>query len=423
MGLALLLEVCYARLLGPTGRGQISLCLMAIGVSALLGGLGGEIPIMVWAANRQKAGAPWLPAVLLIGATGATSAMATWAATFWLWHPRFLLGISDPLAWLVLALIPAEILCGYGMAWLTGRQRLLQRAVVLLTWQGATLVGALALLLFWRAPEAALLALFGSSMFALLLAWGLGRKEAIHLLRGWRKVRTQLLPTLSLGVRGQLGNLATFFNYRLDVFIVNSILNPAQVGIYAVGVLIAESLWQIADAAAVALVPRAAAAQEHNAAFTCRVTSQVFFLACVSGLVIAVLCPFAVPLVFGAKFAEAVAVVWWLLPGTVSLAGGKVMSAALTARGIPQYSSAFAFVALTITVALDFALIPRLGIQGAAMASSAAYLVDALLVAIVLRRKLGVGWKSLYVPMAIDFDSYRQAWSRALAMVRPSPTA
>jgi len=150
------------------------------------------------------------------------------------------------------------------------------------------------------------------------------------------------------------------------------------------------------------------------------VTRQVFFLACVSGLAIAALSPLAIPFAFGAKFAASVKVVWWLLPGTVALAAGKVMSADLTARGMPQYSSMFAFVALVITVVLDLLLIPRFGIQGAAIASSVAYLADAALVASALQWKLGVGWKTLYVPTAIDLTSYRQAWNRALAALRPS---
>jgi O-antigen/teichoic acid export membrane protein len=225
-------------------------------------------------------------------------------------------------------------------------------------------------------------------------------------------------------LRSQLGNLATFFNYRLDVFIVNYFLSPTQVGLYAVGVLVSESLWQIPDAAALALLPRIAGnLDKESPAFTCQVLHQISLIVLVSGIAVATLSPALIPLLFGAKFAASVPVVWWILPGTMALAVGKVMSAALTAKGMPEYSSIFALVALIVTVILDLKLIPRMGIRGAALASSAAYLVDAGLVAWILKLKLNVSWKDLYVPMPVEFSLYQQAWNRCMTRLRLSLSA
>jgi O-antigen/teichoic acid export membrane protein len=241
-------------------------------------------------------------------------------------------------------------------------------------------------------------------------------------------VKTRRFPNigaaLSLGLRGQLGNVATFFNYRLDVFIVNYYLNTAEVGIYALGVIISEALWQLPNAAAAALLPRTARTlDKSDPAFTCLVCRQVFALACVSGCTIGALSPWLIPMIFGSKFAPSVAVIWWILPGTIALASAKVMSADLLARGMPEYAAIFAFVTLIVTVILDLALIPRMGIQGAALASSLAYLVNAVLVASVLKQKLGVTWRALYIPSIAELAPYGQIWSRLVSRLRPSAVA
>jgi hypothetical protein len=69
-----------------------------------------------------------------------------------------------------------------------------------------------------------------------------------------RLFRTNLAPALSLGVRGQAGNIAMFFNYGL--------------------------VWQIPSAAALVLFPRTARTLDRGAArFTCFVARQVLLLA------------------------------------------------------------------------------------------------------------------------------------------------
>ena len=103
---------------------------------------------------------------------------------------------------------------------------------------------------------------------------------------------------------------------------------------------------------------------------------------------------------------------WWILPGTVALSLGKLASADLAARGKPEYSSVFALMSLAVTVLLDFLLIPRMGIRGAALASSIAYLVDSILLTAKLRAILGVRWSALVIPTRADFVLYRGLWSR-----------
>jgi O-antigen/teichoic acid export membrane protein len=419
--LGLAIEICYARLLGPAGRGQISLCTMAIAVGVLAGGLGGEIPIIVWTADRKSKSPAWLPAVVFWGAIGSLFASCAWTFVYWGWRPLFLHGITIPLALIVLASIPLTILDGYLTAIFTGLERFRLRAGVSVIDQIAALVGMVALvLLFGRSAEAAMLGV----LFGLLISAAIAAMLLRESLRGFWKVwsaQGRIRSALSLGLRAQFGNVASFFNYRLDVFIVNYFLNPAQVGLYAVGVVVSEVLWQVPQAAAIALTPRTARTINEGAAqFTCLVMRHVFLLSCVSGIAVAIFTPLLLPLIFGGRFSPSIPVVWWILPGTVAFSLAKVASADFTARGKPEYNAMFSLVALVATVSLDFALIPRMGIGGAALASSVAYILNATLLVTALKHQLKVGWKSLFFPTRAEFSSYYQAWLHFKERLRPA---
>jgi len=229
----------------------------------------------------------------------------------------------------------------------------------------------------------------------------------------------RLKASLSLGMRGVSSSLAMFATYRLDVFVVNYFLNPIEVGFYVLGVVISESLWQVPQAVAVTLSPRTARTVEQGSEqFTCFITRQVFLLACVMGAAMALASPVLIPLIFGSRFQPSVSVVWWILPGTIAFAVAKVMAADLTARGKPEYNSMIAVTCAVLTVLLDFALIPRMGIRGAALASSIAYASQALLIGIALRTVIKSSWTSMLLPSYADLVHYVGAVRRGMAFVK-----
>jgi O-antigen/teichoic acid export membrane protein len=419
---SLLLEVVYARFLGPTGRGQISLCMMVLGCGVLVGGLGGEIPILLWSADEKRKSSEWLPSVILCGLLGSALACGIWVMLFWGWHPAFLRGIDAGLARLVLIAIPLSTFGTYALSLLIGLNRIRERSLLVVLNQFATLVLAVVFLsVFPATAQIGMLAVLTGIVIALVVARIFLRRH-LDLRREDRPELGKMKKALNLGFRGQLGNVATYFTYRLDVFIVNYYLNTAAVGLYAVGVMVSEAIWQVPNAAAMALVPRTAReqGQQSGAEFTCLICRQVLAMALLGAVVVAVLSVWAIPAVFGESFRGSVAVVWWILPGTVALAASKVMCADLMARGMPEYSSIFAFVTLSVTVVLDLLLIPKMGIRGAALASSAAYLINSTLVAFVLRRKLGVTWKALLVPSISELAPFRQVWDRVTGRLRPT---
>jgi O-antigen/teichoic acid export membrane protein len=407
---ALLLEICYARILGPGPRGQISLCMMTIAFGALLAGLGGDIPVVIWRADRKRNISEWIRPILLWGLFGCALFGILWFAIFFRWSPEFLRGVTPQLFRLIVLTVPCAVLFTYAIAIMTGAERFHERAAMSATVRAVGLCSFLALA--FAQGKTAEAALWGNLMgvaAGLLIAGILLREEFQK--REKMPDDLQLTKGLLTGLRGQAGNVAAFFNYRLDVFVVNYFLDATHVGLYSLGVATSEVLWQIPAAAAVALFPRTARTVDEGATeFTCKILRQVLLISCSTGALLAIASPIAVPLIFGARFSSSVAVIWWILPGTIALALAKIASSDLAARHKTGYASVFGAVALVVTIGFDFLLIPRIGINGAAIASSAAYLANTALLLGAVKRELGVRWSDLLVPQKSEFAAYRAAW-------------
>ena len=215
----------------------------------------------------------------------------------------------------------------------------------------------------------------------------------------WRAAR--------FGMQGQLSNLIQLLNYRLDSYLVLLLVNAGGVGLYAVGVSLSEGMWLIANSVSVVLLTNLTAGDEENAArMTPIVCRNTLLVTAAASLAAAAVSPFAIPLIFGDDFEEAVLPFLWLLPGTVALAGTKILAAYVFSRGRPLINAQIAFLTLVVTVLADLALIPPFEVAGAAAASSLAYCCSLALSAVAYRRLSGGSISSVLLPRPSDVPYY-----------------
>ncbi len=423
IAIAAITELFFARLLGPAPRGLISLCMMAIAFGAMVGSLGSEATVVVWISKFREQHQRWFPSVVVWVAVGSLFSACAWALLFWKARPAFLKGITPGLAVLVLISIPVSVLFSVLMSMLVGEERFQLRSLIALINRTVGLVGFFIwLIVLGRRSETALLGNFLGLIVGVTVAAVCLR----HFFRSaWNimSARQELVPLMLFGIRGQAGTLASFFSYRLDVFVVNYFLDASQVGLYSLGVIVSEVLWQLPTVVAVALFPRTARTVGAGAEdFTCMILRQVSLITVSAGVLISILSPLAIPLIFGARFSPSVPVIWWILPGTIALSLGKVVAADLTARGLINHLPISAFIGLVLTLILDFLLIPRMGIRGAALASTVAYLGSGIYLLSVIRRELQTSWQTLLVPKREELRAYGKVWSSLRSRLWPVPT-
>jgi O-antigen/teichoic acid export membrane protein len=181
-------------------------------------------------------------------------------------------------------------------------------------------------------------------------------------------------PVVSFGLKSHIGNLFQFFNYRLDMFILNYFLGPENVGLYTVSVALAEMLWFLPNAVGFVIFPQTASTRHALMnRFTPKVCGMTLLITALGALVLCLSGKILIPFIYSDAFQPAYSPLLILLPGVVLLGGAKVLTNDIAGRGFPHYNSMIAGVTLILTVLLDILLIPRYGVSGAAFATTLTY--------------------------------------------------
>jgi O-antigen/teichoic acid export membrane protein len=414
--LAFVLQVLLARGLGTSGRGVYEIMLLSVSITQAVLSMGVGVASLYYLGKGTYSMRDLLSnSQFIVLASMLLSALFVVIAI-----PTFGPHLSSRGApyWILVFGIPLFLNFNLLVAFLQAENRFLAMNAVTLVrpvlmvalLAGALFAGGLTttnVFVFWA------IALLAAVLLALLM---LGLHN-IHLPTvlwpRWRVLRAQV----TFGLQGQAGNILQLLNYRLDKYIALVFVGTSGVGIYAVAVGVTESIWFISNAVAVVLLPRLTrASAEETATLTPLFCRHTLLLSLLGAAAVGALSPMLLPLMFGSDFKPAVTAVWWLLPGTVALAGTKVLAAYIFSRGKPLINSYITAASLAMTVAADLALIPVFGVPGAAAASSLAYILSFAISLAVYSRFSGQSWWSAIAVNASDLRLYllaaRFAWAR-----------
>jgi stage V sporulation protein B len=374
LGFAVVQGAIIARWLGPSGKGVLAVALLVPAMLQLLLGLGLG-PSLTYHAAASRFPLRTLTRhasafALIGGAASIALTMIAWATGI---LDALFPGIPAGIIILGVSGMAIAMLSSFLSSLLQGLQRIFSvNALTLLSGGTMLVLTAVVLLALDRGPVGVVVASLIAGSVGLVAARTAFRGLDVSLRPSLESATVR--PLLSYGVRAHAGNVLQFFNYRLDVFVLNFIAGPAAVGVYTVSVRLAELAWQMPNAASFVIFPRAAArsSQEMNR-FTPRVFRWTLVLTVGAALGLAVIARPAIRLIYGSAFDGAFLPMLLLLPGVVLLGGGKVLANDVAGRGFPHYNAIVSGTCLILTVLLDLLLIPDHGAAGAAVASTVAY--------------------------------------------------
>jgi O-antigen/teichoic acid export membrane protein len=372
--LALVLVVLQSRFLEPTGRGAYVLAVLTVTIfSRLLGQLG------VAVANRLReeagetrellhralalgvlAGAGAVPLITLFGAYAADigtdvallAALALIPNVIWQTVSGILLGLARIRLWNYIQL-GSPILTTIGL-------------VILVVWLDAGVRGAV---FAWTVANLVTAAIALAATRDLWLPLQLPRID--------RTARLLARLAVTMGAV-QVVNLVS---YRIELFVLDRYRGLDDVGIYSIAMQAAEAMWLIAAAVANAIIAPAVHESDRGAArIVGRGSVRALLITAGVGALVALLAPFAIPVIFGEAFDGAAKPLLLLLPGVVLYAPVTVLVVYLSVRrGRPELSLTVAFVGMVLTLMAAFVLIPDHGSAGAAVASTIGYAAGGLL--------------------------------------------
>jgi O-antigen/teichoic acid export membrane protein len=376
VGLATLV---VARTAGPVWVGALALLRV---LPALAGFLGtGGLPLAApYFLARSHGDEPNLrPTLLALSAGGSLLGAAGWVALTPLISPRLLPELGSGLVTFTGVLVLSQMAVSSFKSFCQGDNDLPGSNLIIVLEEGAFLPAFAAL---WvagvRDGMLIVLSLLTSRVVTALI--GGVRLWRRGFLRAGGRIDLALARRVWLfAIRGQVGNVMLLVNLRFDFVIVEVIAGPAALGIYAVASKYAELLRLPSDAVLWVAYPRFARGGGGAPVAAARATMRRAGLCVAAGAIpLAGLSIVVIPLLFGAAFAPAVVPACILLVGLAGEGVAAVAIAYLYGQGMPGMASTGVGVGVVVTVALDLLLIPGMGIVGAALASTAAYLSTTL---------------------------------------------
>jgi O-antigen/teichoic acid export membrane protein len=192
------------------------------------------------------------------------------------------------------------------------------------------------------------------------------------------------------GWQTELSNLIQFLNYRFSMYMLSALCGLESVGIFALGVSITEAIWIFSRS--ISLVQYSNVLQKGDSVETRKETAKISYISLLASVICIVIITVLPANVFawvfrGEEFDYVKTVILLLSPGilanAISNVYGNFFSAIRKLKILIFKSTA----GLLVTVVLSFLLIPKMGISGASIVNSSAYIVSSIILIVVFFRK------------------------------------
>lgn len=226
-----------------------------------------------------------------------------------------------------------------------------------------------------------------------------------HLLSG-----AFLKAQLRLGFPSYIAELLGYLFFRVSLLLIGYFLSGEQAGYFAIVVLIAESLWFLSNSISTALLPEAAGRsfKELQRLVPKVVRHVVFLTTCGVGFLF-IIDRWLIGLAFGKDFLPAVTPLHLLYPGIIAASATKVFASYLLSQGRPHLTAMIGGLGMAANILIGIWLIPQHGVSGAAIAASFSYILMAVLMGIRFIGETHAPVSRLFWLSREDFLFYRDA--------------
>ncbi|MCK4420708.1 polysaccharide biosynthesis C-terminal domain-containing protein [candidate division WOR-3 bacterium] len=240
--------------------------------------------------------------------------------------------------------------------------------------------------------------------------------KRITLIRPRPKMNPDLIrDTLKYGSKSYLADSFQVLNYRVDVFLIFGILGARPLGFYMVGVAASEVLWFVSQSIAFPLFPRISSLGRETAQSLIPISARIIFLSSFFlALILAGVAHWLIPFFYGAEFILSIKVIYILLPGILLYSPLRSISSYFAGIGKPEVNILVGFTTLMINIALNLILIRKMGIYGAALASSISYSLTYAFFLILYRYETKMSPIEFFNFKLEDFRKIRQAFTAIL---------
>ena len=200
-------------------------------------------------------------------------------------------------------------------------------------------------------------------------------------LKGVTNLWPAAVRSFKFGFQTELSNFLQFFNYRLSFYFLTYFVGSASVGVFSIGVTLAESIWIVSRS--ISMVQYSRLLKEKDGQEAIKGTNQVAwysFIVTAIILVVANLMPKELFVwVFGSEFYDVKLVLMVLSPGVLLIAVSNVFGHYFSANGKLKILVVKSFVGVLVTFVLSFVLVERYQIVGASLVNMISNVVTSII--------------------------------------------
>ena len=212
-----------------------------------------------------------------------------------------------------------------------------------------------------------------------------------------------LLKMIKYGFYPMVGLLMSTLNYRIDILMLKSSSNVsvAEIGIYSIGVALAEKLWIVSDAVKDILLSRLSKGKgTKEVAIVMRLT---FFISIFMVIGIILLGYPFINILYGNEYSGAYNVTVIIVFGIISMVFYKIISTYNIVHGKQKTNVILLGSSIIINIISNLVMIPIMGYKGAAVASVVSYSMCSILFLIIFSKDSGIDMKKLILVQKEDF--------------------
>ncbi len=403
-----------AWLLGPSGRGELAICLL-FGQLLVLGlGFGVEMGCAYYAGREpEKIGAVLGTQLVAIGVT-TVFVIGAGVACMHLPLP-FVEKVPASALACAIGFAVAQLLFVFMTVLFMGLGRLTEYNLARIGNQAATFVFIVVACWITRSVTLAVVAyVIGSLLAGVALVACLVRSRLLSQITvSWRMISA----CYRYGIKYYFGKLATLVDVQIGVIVIAMVGNTEQVGFFAAALGLVSRLWILPETLNIVLLPRVLTGQSALINLVIRSCRVTVLAVAVAACLLAILAKPIVAVLLSPAFLPAVVPLMVLLPGVVMGCVTKVLISYFNGTGRPEYTSITLLVGVVLNVTMVIVLLPRWGLLGAAAATSAAYVVEATLAVLLFIKLTRCSWRE-FLPQVDDWRTIRsllRRWRRLQA--------
>lgn len=201
--------------------------------------------------------------------------------------------------------------------------------------------------------------------------------------------RSIVKQAFEYGWQTELSYLIHFANYRLSYFLILRYMDLSSVGLYSVGIALAEALWIIVRSISIVQYSKIVnnIGQDNGINLTIDSARLSFYFSVLAAIALLAVPSEGYSIIFGKDFSQIKTVMIVLLPGIISMSFSNVHGHFFTATGKTRPVIIKSIIGLVFTLVFMPFAIKYYGLYGAGIATSVSYLASSVYLIVLFYKK------------------------------------